>query len=96
MRTEKTYLDRDLVLGCFTDWVDRHGDVHTPDEMVEYERIAALPAAGVVEVIRCKDCAWCEEHYDTDGNVSYWICKNWYGGTDADGYKAKRRRNAAD
>ena len=39
-----------------------------------------------VEVIRCKDCKWSVEHYDTDGNVPYWVCKNWDGGTDADGY----------
>lgn len=38
------------------------------------------------EIVRCKDCKWCREHYDTDGNVPYWACVNWDGGTDADGY----------
>jgi len=38
------------------------------------------------KIIRCEDCKWCEEHYDTDGNAPYWICKNWNGGTDADGF----------
>ena len=43
------------------------------------------------EIIRCKDCKWVE-HYGIDGNASYW-CKNWDGGTDADGfcYEAERR-----
>lgn len=43
-----------------------------------------LPSAEP-EIIRCKDCKWCVEHYDTDGDP-YWICKNWDGGTDADGF----------
>ena len=45
-----------------------------------------------VEIVRCKDCKWCSEHYDTDGNAPYWICRNWDGGTDADGfcYEAER------
>lgn len=54
--------------------------------------LATLPSAEP-EIIRCKDCEWCEEHYDTDGNAPYWICKNWDGGTDADGFchEAERR-----
>ena len=51
------------------------------------------PTADVVEVVRCKDCKWSVEHYDTDGNVPYWVCKNWYDETDANGfcYDAERR-----
>ena len=51
------------------------------------------PTADVVKVVRCKDCKWSVEHYDTDGNVPYWVCKNWDGGTDADGfcYEGERR-----
>ena len=49
------------------------------------ESIKALPSAQS-EIIRCKDCKWCVEHYDTDENAPYWVCKNWDGGTDADGY----------
>lgn len=41
--------DSDLIrrsdaLDCFHDWVDRYGDVHTPDEMAEYRAIEALPS----------------------------------------------------
>ena len=45
------------------------------------------------EIVRCKDCKWSVEHYDTDGNVPYWVCKNWDSGTDADGFchEAERR-----
>ena len=48
-----------------------------------------------VEIVRCKDCKWCSEHYDTDGNAPYWICRNWDGGTDADGfcYEAERKED---
>lgn len=46
MMTEE---DSDLIrrsdaLGCFHDWVDKYGDVHTPDEMVEYRAIEELPS----------------------------------------------------
>lgn len=39
------YIDRQAALNCFNDWIDRYGDVHTADEMVEYQRIEALPSA---------------------------------------------------
>lgn len=53
--------------------------------------IEEIPSAEP-EIIRCKDCKWCVEHYDRDGDP-YWICKNWDGGTDADGfcYEAERK-----
>ena len=44
------------------------------------------PTIDAVAVVRCKDCKWCAEDYDTDGNVPYWTCKNWDCGTDADGF----------
>ena len=62
--------------------------IHEEDAI---EVISMLPSAEP-EIIRCKDCKWCVENYDTDGNP-YWICKNWDGGTDADGfcYEAERK-----
>ena len=49
------------------------------------EALEELPSVQP-EIIRCKDCKWCSEHYDTDGNVPYWVCINWDAGTDADGF----------
>lgn len=46
----------------------------------------SAPAADVVEVVRCGQCKYCVEHYDTDGNAPYWTCKEWDSGTDYDGY----------
>ena len=37
-------IDRQAALDCFHDWIDKRGDVHTADEIVEYGRIEALPA----------------------------------------------------
>lgn len=37
-----------------------------------YDMVSMLSPAQS-EIIRCKDCKWCEEHYDTDGNAPYWI-----------------------
>lgn len=55
--------------------------------------ILYMPSAGSSEIIQCKDCKWCREHYDTDRNAPYWVCTNWDGGTDADGFchEAERR-----
>ena len=37
-------------------------------------------------IVRCNDCKYVTEHYDTDGNVPYWTCSEWDSGTDYDGY----------
>ena len=37
-------------------------------------------------IIRCKDCKYMTEHYDTDGNAPYWTCSEWDSGTDYDGF----------
>ena len=38
-------ISREEALDCFHDWIDKNGDVHTPDEMAEYRAIEALPSA---------------------------------------------------
>ncbi len=38
-------INRQAALDCFHDWIDKHGDVHTADEMPEYEAIEKLPSA---------------------------------------------------
>ena len=38
------------------------------------------------EIVRCKDCRYMTEHYDTDGNVPYWTCSEWDSGTDYNGF----------
>ena len=62
------YISREAALSCFSDWIDRYGHEHTADEMVEYQRIEELPAADVVEVVRCKDC----QHYNPE--ATDWRC----------------------
>ena len=57
----KDLIDREAALNCFHSWVDKYGDVYTPDEMPEYQAIEALPSAEL-EIIRCKNCRnnhWC-------------------------------------
>lgn len=44
------------------------------------------PTIDAVPVVRCKNCRYMTEHYDTDGNVPYWTCSEWDSGTDYDGY----------
>ena len=38
-------ISREAALKCFHSWVDKYGDVYTPDEMPEYQAIEALPSA---------------------------------------------------
>lgn len=37
-------ISRQDALSCFHDWIDQRGDVHTADEMPEYQRIEQLPS----------------------------------------------------
>lgn len=82
------------VLETYADlyWADERINAFKNDLDKVFEDLRSLPSAEP-EILRCKDCKWCVEHYDTDGNAPYWICKNWDGGTDADGfcYEAERR-----
>lgn len=59
------------------------------------EAIERVPTIDAVPVVRCKDCEYMTEHYDTDGNVPYWTCSEWDSGTDYDGYchYGKRRED---
>lgn len=56
-------IDREAALACFHDWVDRNGDIHTADEIPEYQRIEALPSVG--GWISCTE-RMPEEHIDKD------------------------------
>ena len=38
-------ISREAALACFHDWIDKNGDLHTPDEMAEYRAIEGLPSA---------------------------------------------------
>lgn len=44
-------ISREAALNCFHSWVDKYGDVYTPDEMPEYQAIEALPSAPDEEKI---------------------------------------------
>lgn len=48
--------------------------------------VKAIPTIDAVPVVRCEDCKYMTEHYDTDGNVPYWTCSQWDSGTDYDGF----------
>ena len=50
----KDYIERESALAVFHDWIDQYGDVHTADEIPEYEAIENLPAADVEPVVRAK------------------------------------------
>lgn len=60
--------------------------IHVPI-LVDWDGIKDYMAkSDIVEVVRCKDCKYMTEHYDTDGNAPYWTCSEWDSGTDYDGF----------
>ena len=48
-------IERQAALDCFHDWIDKRGDIHTPDEMAEYRAIDALPSAQPLTAYVIKD-----------------------------------------
>lgn len=53
----------------------RHNSVLRPDHVEECrEVLRSIPAADVVEVVRCKDCKY-SEHWYRDKR----LCRLWYG-----------------
>ena len=69
------------------------------DALYDHEtgKVCMMPKI-VGKLIRCKDCKYMTEHYDTDGNVPYWTCSEWDSGTDYDGFchLAERRSDGTD
>lgn len=43
-------IDREAALKCFHSWVDKYGDVYTPDEMPEYRALEDLPPVEAIPV----------------------------------------------
>lgn len=63
-------------------------DIQIADEAFvdSMQIIQGLPSADVVEVVRCKDCKYCDTGIDEDGN-HFLKCLGWvYGGTKEDDY----------
>lgn len=46
----KDLIDREAALNCFHAWVDKYGDVYTPDDTPEYQAIEALPSVEAIPV----------------------------------------------
>jgi len=56
---ENDLIHRADALSCFHDWIDSHGDVHTADEMPEYQRIEQLPPVQPDNQINlCDSCGY--------------------------------------
>ena len=58
----KDLISREKALDCFHDWLDKYGDVHTADEMTEYQAIEALPT----EKSQCALCQYNDLDWDEE------------------------------
>lgn len=74
------------------------GYAESPNDFEGYMGIVKELPSAQPDIIRCKDCKYMTEHYDTDWNVPYWTCSEWDSGTDYDGfcYHAERRTDETD
>jgi hypothetical protein len=71
---EKEYIERGAVLRHIFDQIEEHGDPDPIDAPVArgslmglkyaHSVVSVLPAADVVEVVRCKDCKHYKEYLD--------------------------------
>ena len=43
-------IDREAALKCFHSWVDKYGDVYTPDDNPEYRALEDLPPVEAIPV----------------------------------------------
>lgn len=78
------------------DWIQFREWLKDQDSIVEFDgKINEVivkgekyykPTIDAVPVVRCRECKYMTEHYDTDGNSPYWTCSEWDSGTDYDGY----------
>ena len=77
---------------CYNGFSDTYDKACIIGVIDEQQPVDAVP------VVRCKDCKYMTEHYDTDGNVPYWTCSEWDSGTDYDGFchYAERRSDGTD
>lgn len=71
---EKEYIEREAVLMLCQDFIDSHEDGSWRwVNAVTDKDIMNIPAADVVEVVRCKDCKYAHYWYGNDniGNTKY-------------------------
>lgn len=91
-------IDVDKLISCLGELVESGMTGNKVKAVLKFAiQIAeAIPTVDAVPVVRCKDCKYMTEHYDTDGNVPYWTCSEWDAGTDYDGYchYGERREDA--
>lgn len=77
------YIDRDELLELYANTDDLDISDYDVKVAVIRQNILDMPT---IDIVKCGECKFMSEHYDTDGNVSYWTCSKWYSGTDIDGY----------
>ena len=65
------YIDREAAVASLCCDCSATGDCRPGERCVDYERLKSIPAADVVEVVRCGEC----RHY----NRKYWDSGKCYG-----------------
>lgn len=94
-KTEKQFQESDEL--DISEWILHRIFVQNMSD-IDRQTILDAPGIDAVPVVRCKDCKYMTEHYDTYGNAPYWTCSEWDSGTDYDGFchYAERRTDGTD
>ena len=75
------YIERGKAIKMrFSDGIDEDGVIYVPWRDVA-EHLKTIPAADVVEVVRCKDCKYADEIED-----NYCMCENTGAGMSINGF----------
>lgn len=75
-------INRQDALNCFHAWVDKNGDVYTPDDMPEYQAIEALPSAQrtgewiETEFLKLRECSCCHVRWGMYDVENFNFCPN--------------------
>lgn len=92
-------IDRQAAIDEIDEWIkaflEQGHRESAADACLIQDGIIQLPSAQP-EIVRCKDCKYMTEHYDTDGNAPYWTCSEWDSGTDYDGFCHYAERRTDD
>ena len=86
------YIDRtEIFKGCSFIIPERADAVLTVQKLLEH--INSIPAADVVEVVRCKDCKYGTQ---SEASEKYWDCENYGCSQHEDYYCADGERRTND
>ena len=80
-------------LRALDEWEEEYCVILKSDILVPYERMLDCP---LIEIVRCKECKWCDNGIDEDGKPFLKCLGIHYGGTKAESFCSYGERRTDD